>query len=555
MAPTLNVTLNHYTRSIGPIMNQLFAAGGLLFVFLLGGVSIELFAEEEVREPFLAPPTHVGPPRLPEHAPTNRAFQGIPSMAVSPGGRLWADWYAGTTAGEDHNNYVVVSTSGDEGRSWKEVLVIDPDGGGPVRAFDPELWLAPDGRLFVFWAQADGHEGTVAGVWCVHTDNPDVEQPQWSKPRRLTDGIMMCKPVVLSSGEWVLPASTWRKTDASAKMIISTDQGKTWSLRGACNVPADVRAFDEHIITERRDGSLWLLARTRYGIGESVSTDRGATWPELKRSTIPHPSARFFVRRLASGKLLLVKHGRIDQRSGRSHLTAYVSADDGKTWTGGLLLDGRIGVSYPDGQQTKDGLIRIIYDFSRTGMRHVLMATFREEDVVAGKPTSDDIRLRRLVSEASGGRKTKPAPIHDNADGEPLRKQNPGRISADGFRSERFVKGATLFTDRSYTATETAELLEGAQFLKVPISGRKMLACERAGTVWFLTPAPNRNRDSQTELLTKQGFRKVSAPEVRLFDHPNAVFNFANLCTLYQKDCAAGERITIGKWAIPLMLR
>ena len=52
---------------------------------------------------------------------------------------------------------------------------------------------------------------------------------------------------------------------------------------------------------------------------------------------------------------------------------------------GGLLLDERSGVSYPDGQQTADGLIRIIYDYSRTGSRHILMATFREEDVAAGK--------------------------------------------------------------------------------------------------------------------------------------------------------------------------
>ena len=164
----------------------------------------------------------------------------------------------------------------------------------------------------------------------MHTDDPDDEQPQWSQPRRLTDGIMMCKPVVLSSGEWVLPASTWRATDSSARMIVSTDLGRTWSLRGACNVPQDVRAFDEHIIVERKDGSLWLLARTKYGIGESVSTDRGSTWPDLKPSAIAHPSARFFVRRLSSGNLLLVKHGAIDQRTGRSHLTAFVSSDDGQ---------------------------------------------------------------------------------------------------------------------------------------------------------------------------------------------------------------------------------
>jgi hypothetical protein len=54
-------------------------------------------------EPFFLAPRHVGPPR-PLHAVTNRAFQGIPSMAVAPGGRLWATWYAGVTPGEDHNN-------------------------------------------------------------------------------------------------------------------------------------------------------------------------------------------------------------------------------------------------------------------------------------------------------------------------------------------------------------------------------------------------------------------------------------------------------------------
>jgi len=62
----------------------------------------------------LQPPRYVGKPK-PEHAVTNRAFQGIPSMAVAPGGRLWANWYAGVTPGEDHNNYVVLSTSGNGG--------------------------------------------------------------------------------------------------------------------------------------------------------------------------------------------------------------------------------------------------------------------------------------------------------------------------------------------------------------------------------------------------------------------------------------------------------
>lgn len=357
---------------------------------------------------FKAPAEYVGPPK-PLHAATNRAFQGIPSMAVTPGGRLWATWYASKTPGEDANNYVVLSTSSDQGATWKEVLVVDPDEEGPVRTFDPELWMAPDGKLRLAWAQSIGHDGTVAGVWFLETDEPESAQPTWKKPVRVTDGVMMCKPTVLASGDWVLPASTWRKTDNSAKMVVSDDHGKTWSIRGACNVPPKVRAFDEHMFVERKDGSLWLLVRTRYGIGESVSTDGGKTWPELTPSAIAHPSARFFISRLNSGNLLLVKHGPIDKPTGRSHLMAFLSTDDGKSWSNAFLLDERAGVSYPDGQQTPDGLIRIIYDYSRTGDRNILMATFREEDVAAGKPVSKDVKLRQVVSKASGGmKKAKP---------------------------------------------------------------------------------------------------------------------------------------------------
>jgi len=103
-----------------------------------------------------------------------------------------------------------------------------------------------------------------------------------------------------------------------------------------------------------------VLIRTLYGIGESVSTDRGITWPDLKPSQIVAPAARFFIRRLDSGNLLLVKHGPINERIDRSRLMAFLSTDDGQGWSGGLMLDERRNVSYPDGQQTPDGTIRII---------------------------------------------------------------------------------------------------------------------------------------------------------------------------------------------------
>lgn len=367
-------------------------------------LSYNVAQSQQSNNSFLNPPQLIEDPGLYyKYSPDSREFTGISSMAVSKNGRMWAVWYAGVTPNEDNNNYVVVATSEDNGENWEEILAIDPDGGGPVRAYDPEVWIDPNGEVWVFWAQAIGHNGSVAGVWATRTKDLMNKFPNWSKPQRLTDGVMMCKPTVLSSGEWILPASTWRQTDKSAKVIVSTDNGSTWSERGACHVPKEDRSFDEHMIVERLDGSLWMLARTNYGIGQSFSKDRGKTWSELEPSNIKHPSARFFIRRLASGNLLLVKHGPISTRTGRSHLMAFISKDDGGSWSKGMLIDERPSVSYPDGQQTSDGTIYITYDYDRRGEQKVYMTSFTETDVL-----SDDFdesvykvfKNRKMISDA-----------------------------------------------------------------------------------------------------------------------------------------------------------
>ena len=93
-------------------------------------------------------------------------------------------------------------------------------------------------------------------------------------------------------------------------------------------------------------GRLWMLVRTLYGIGQSFSSDHGRTWSLGEDSLLGGPNSRFFIRRLASGRLLLVNHADISAaaaaalcREGktwrpRRKLTACLSEDDGKTWQG-----------------------------------------------------------------------------------------------------------------------------------------------------------------------------------------------------------------------------
>jgi hypothetical protein len=302
----------------------------------------------------------------------------------------------------------MVSTSGDDGATWTDLsMVIDPP--GPVRAYDPCFWMDPTGKLWLFWAQSYVFWDGRAGVWAISTTEADKENPTWSAPRRICDGIMMNKPTALKNGDWLLPVSLWsldirkdipanyvhdHKSKWGANAVVSTDQGATWTQRS--QVRMENSAFDEHMFVERKNGDLWMLSRTLYGIGEAVSHDGGVTWSEQGPSGIPHPSARFFITRLISGNLLLVRHA--PEKPQRSHLTAFISKDDGATWEGGLLLDIRKHVSYPDGFQTKDGLIYITYDFQRTASMDILMTTFTEADVLAGKYTSPQARERVLIN-------------------------------------------------------------------------------------------------------------------------------------------------------------
>ena len=173
---------------------------------------------------------------------------------------------------------------------------------------------------------------------------------------------------------------------------VSTDEGKTWKLHGAVKTE---KAGLENMIVELKDGRLWMLIRTEKVLWESHSSDKGRTWTPGKPTSIATPHSRFFIRRLSSGNLLLVNHYKF---TGRSHLTAQLSTDDGATWNDGLLLDERKGVSYPDGVQDKDGLIWITYDRDRGGAGEILLAKFKEEDVIAGKNVSGAVSLKQVVN-------------------------------------------------------------------------------------------------------------------------------------------------------------
>jgi len=354
-------------------------------------------------------------------APATRRHQGIPGIEILPSGRLFAVYYTGSLDGEGPGNYVVLSTSSDGGLSWRELQVVAPIKDNE-RAYDSVLWLDPLGRLWWFWAQCvstglwDIFDGR-AGVWAAVCDSPDTDSPAWSPPRRLADGIQMCKPTVLTDGTWVFPAAVWAlfpkklspamKAIAYSNLLITRDQGKTFDLLKGPNVRK--RVFDEHMLIENPDTSWTVYVRTTYGIGCSTSHDRGLHWSRGKDSRLGGANSRVAIRRLNSGRLLLINNdtpqllpGEQRNNAPRCRLMAWLSDDDGGSWYGRLMLDERDGVSYPDIAEGTDGFIYVAYDHDRHKHGQILLARFTENDVRAGDFVSPGSYSRLLIAAFPG---------------------------------------------------------------------------------------------------------------------------------------------------------
>lgn len=343
------------------------------------------------------------PEGRPEYAMESRRMSGIASLAVSPvNGRMWCSWYGGVTTGEDTNNYVILSTSIDHGKTWREVMVADPDGAGPRRTFDPALWVTPNGKLWWTWCDRNDEKDSKdkGSLWLAELSAEDLPSGREAPREILPDsGVMMCRPTVLRDGAWALPVSRWHE-EGGVRMYVTTDGGKTFTLRGAGTIPKDDQDIEEHIFVQRKDGDVDCYARCKSGVRISRSRDLGRTWGPFEKAPFVHPNSRLFVRRLKSGNLLLVKHCKLDEPNpSRTDLRAFVSKDDGKTWEGGLLLDPRVWISYPDGQEMDDGTIYVCYDFARYNSdQHVCFATFTEADAVAAKNVSGKVTRQNLVT-------------------------------------------------------------------------------------------------------------------------------------------------------------
>lgn len=493
---------------------------------------------------------------LPEYDYDQLDYGMVLGSARTPKGRLWSAWVAGE---DGPKAFMVAATSDDNGATWsKPRLVIDSQSPAlpvPRSVIVGNLWTDPSGKLWFFFDQTMNHYDGRSGLWVSVCENPDDDDPKWSEPRRIWHGSVLNKPIITAKGEWLLPVQFPRLEGLGpfkgmyeeleplrgANVFASSDQGKTWNRRGLVRFPRP--DWPEHQLVELKDGRIWLVGRTRDGAMQSFSSDGGLSWTPPEPATFTQPVARFHLSRLASGRILLVKHGEkidsyeVDRAGGRTKLTAWLSEDEGQTWKGGLMLDERTWISYPDGFQSPDGTIYVTYDRNRSTDGEILMAQIREEDILAGRLVKPESRLQILVSRPLKGR------------GLPFVSGPSGELEISEGEVRPLQKGAVIHTDRDYVFHELPEALAGRRFVFSPINKTEAVV-KKAGMVYVLTPKAERNRaDSIEGELLQAGFVKTDLPEF-VINQVGGESRPAEMCSVYQKEFAAGDTIRLGRWGV-----
>lgn len=150
---------------------------------------------------------------LKKYTAEQRIWQGIPSIEVTENGRIYLTFYSGGVK-EENRNYCIIIRS-DDGVNYSEPIAVAYKDENH-RCYDPCLWIDPLGRLWFTWSVAPEH--ALYGAVC---DNPDADELVFGDVFEIGGDVMMNKPIVLSTGEWLFPSAVWANISFSNRRFLS----------------------------------------------------------------------------------------------------------------------------------------------------------------------------------------------------------------------------------------------------------------------------------------------------------------------------------------------
>lgn len=359
-----------------------------------------------------------------------RAWQGVPSIARSKGGRLFCALTSGGIYEPDPRNYSVLQYSDDDGETWSlPVLAINSKPDERVRASDLELWIAPNGALWLFWCEIPYPDGldlptyeqkmdmendseyhlleSQAKTYACFCEDPDGDVLEFSEPRLMFGAIMRNKPFVTDNGRWLFP--TWITNARSYyEFFYSDDEGKTVLACERCYGRAVERAYDEPGFYKMGDGRIAVVVRTTPPLYKRMfSSDNGYSWSEPE-DFMPTSSQRTCTATCRSGGAFMIMS--IDKKARNGFKLTY--STDGVDFSDVMILDDRARVSYAEMVEDGDGTLYVVYDRERnnkirksivTGVsesaKEILFARIPRSAWERGTVAPDTVRAR-VISKA-----------------------------------------------------------------------------------------------------------------------------------------------------------
>lgn len=201
----------------------------------------------------------------------------------------------------------------------------------------------------------------------------------WSASRRLTlapflnlSTLARNKPILAADGRIGLPVyhelafkfpqMLWLTPGPDG--TVSEYRIRNLPARNGLIQPALVPLGADRVLMVLRDRNPERRMRTAY------SADNGWTWSEPAVSALPNPDSALDAMRLRDGRILLVYN---HSAHGRDNLRLATSADAGRTWRAGPLIEEalRKEYSYPFLVETADGRIHLTYTWERQRIKHV----------------------------------------------------------------------------------------------------------------------------------------------------------------------------------------
>ena len=351
-------------------------------------------------------------------------------------GTLGCVWFGGTQEGvADISIWFSKRAIGERGTdlgsgasaAWSSPVKLSSDATRSEQ--NPILFPAPDGTLWLLHtAQHSGNQDTALVRCRVSNDHGAT----WGPTRELFTqaGIFVRQPVVvISNGDWLVPifhcrvnpGERWSGDHDTSAVMISSDQGRTWTEHA---VPDSIGCVHMNVLAARNGKSLVAFYRSRWAdhVWRSTSSDGGRTWTAPQPTPLPNNNSSIQVTRTVSGRLAIVYnhisaaqaterrvslYDEIEDDAGstaayapsspkgrtafwgtpRAPMTIALSDDDGLTWptkrdieTGdGYAMTNNSAeqrnreLSYPSVAQTSDKTIHVAYTHHRQCIRHVAL--------------------------------------------------------------------------------------------------------------------------------------------------------------------------------------